>query len=356
MVRIPQRAGVADRLADDRIELGAEGGVKAIDHVRQANGEADLDDLLGVEEAGEIRIRLVIDLTEPRYRRGLMVRAVMTDASDSLLISDGVTESGVFEAVRDGYDAVYDALPSGETFTRLWRTNAYRGEFPAEFAHIGFLTLTEAERMLALLDLEPDHVLVDVACGAGGPGLWAIQQSGASLIGVDPSIAGLTAARERAKAVGLEGRSRYVEGTFARTGLGDASANAVMTIEAFQYAPDKRAALEESRRILKPGGRLAIVAFEVDPGKAAGLPVLGVDAIADYRPLLEQAGFETVVYEETPGWEERVYTTFEAIVDANDALVAEMGERAAAGAVAEAVLTVQMKPYPRRILAVATAG
>ena len=280
----------------------------------------------------------------------------MTDRGDPVPIDDGVTESGVFEAVRDGYDAVYDALPSGETFNRLWRTNAYRGEFPAEFAHIGFLTLTEAERMLALLDLEPDHVLVDVACGAGGPGLWAIQHTGASLIGVDPSIAGLTAARQRAKAVGLEGRSRYVEGTFARTGLDDAIANAVMTIEAFQYAPDKGAALTELRRILEPGGRLAIVAFEVDPDKAAGLPVLGVDPVADYRPLFEAADFETEVYEETPGWEERVYGTFEAIVDASDVLVAEMGERAAAGAVAEAMLTVQTKPYPRRILAVATAA
>ena len=51
-----------------------------------------------------------------------------------------VTESGVFGAVLDGYDAVYDALPRGETFSRLWRAHAYRGDFPEQFAHIGFLT------------------------------------------------------------------------------------------------------------------------------------------------------------------------------------------------------------------------
>ena len=44
---------------------------------------------------------------------------------------------------------------------------------------------------------------------------------------------------------------------------------------------------------------------------------------------------------------------FGAIVDASDMLTAEMGERAAAGAVAEAMLTVQMQPYPRRVLAAA---
>ena len=40
-----------------------------------------------------------------------------------------------------------------------------------------------------------------------------------------------------------------------------------MTIEAFQYGPDKHAALAEVARILKPGGRAAIVCFEVDPVK-----------------------------------------------------------------------------------------
>jgi 16S rRNA G1207 methylase RsmC len=35
-------------------------------------------------------------------------------------------------------------------------------------------------------------------------------------------------------------------------------------------------------------------------------------------------------------------------------LIAEMGEPAAAAAVAEAMVTIQIKPYPRRILAVAS--
>jgi ubiquinone/menaquinone biosynthesis C-methylase UbiE len=259
----------------------------------------------------------------------------------------------VFHAVRDGYEAVYDALPRGETFSRIWRQHAYGGQFPIEFAHIGFLTETEAQRMLAALDVREGDVLVDLACGAGGPGLWAAQQSGASLIGVDPAAAGLAAAETRARATGLEDRAGFQQGTFERTGLPDDGADAVMTIEAFQYAPDKRAALAEFFRILKPGGRAAIVCFEVDPAKADGLPVLGVDPIVDYAPLLRAAGFTVELYEETPGWADRVYSTFSAVVDASDALTAEMGERAAAGALSEAMLTVAMRPYPRRVLIVA---
>lgn len=269
-------------------------------------------------------------------------------------LTDDVTDSGVFQAVLDGYDAVYDALPRGQTFNRLWRINAYDGDFPEEFAHIGFLTIAEGQRLLELLQLDGDDVLADLACGAGGPGLWVAQHSGATLVGIDPSPAGLVAARERADNVGLGERSRFEAGTFERTGLPDGSVDAVMSIEAFQYAPDKSAALAEVYRILRPGGRFAFIAFEVEPSKVAGLPVLGVDPVRDYVPLLEAAGFRIDAYEETPGWEKRVYAAFGAIIDASDVLAAEMGADAAAGAVAEALLTVEVKPYPRRVLAVAS--
>ena len=263
------------------------------------------------------------------------------------------TTDGVFDAVLAGYDAVYTALPASETFSRLWRSNAYHDQFPAEFAHIGFLTLGEAQHLLALLAPGPGDVMVDVACGTGGPVLWLAQQAPVRLIGVDPSPAGLAAARQRAARTGLDDRSRFEQGSFERTRLPDNSADVVMSIEAFQYAPDKRAALTELARILRPGGRLGLVCFEVDPARTKGIPVLGADPIADYRPLLEFAGFEVLAYEETPGWAERVEAAFTALVNAAEILTAEMGEQASASAVAEAMITLDIQPYPRRILAVA---
>ena len=58
-------------------------------------------------------------------------------------------------------------------------------------------------------------------------------------------------------------------------------------------------------------------------------------------------------YDETPGWDERVYGTFSAVAAAADALNVEMGERAAAGALSEAMLTIAVRPYPRRVLVIA---
>ncbi len=41
----------------------------------------------------------------------------------------------------------------------------------------------------------PGHVVADLGCGHGGPGLWAARQTGATLIGIDLSPAGIELAR-----------------------------------------------------------------------------------------------------------------------------------------------------------------
>src|SRR4051794_6459290 len=173
---------------------------------------------------------------------------------DERRIPEDVTDAGVFQSVLDGYSAVYDALPNGATFNRIWSEMAYGGEFPTEYAHIGFLTVTEAERLRSLLALDEPSLLADVACGAGGPGLWMANQSGARLVGVDPAESGLAMARRRAEAVGLSDRTTFQRGTFEQTGLPDDGVDALMSIEAFQYAPDKRAAIAEFARVIRPGG------------------------------------------------------------------------------------------------------
>jgi SAM-dependent methyltransferase len=264
-----------------------------------------------------------------------------------------VSDDGAFEVVVDGYDKVYAAMAASSTLRRLWAQYACGGDFPADFSHISFLTFEELRAMSEYLALGPGSRLADLACGAGGPGLWVASHAGASLVGVDPSATGLAEARRRAESQGFEEHASYHQGTFAATGIDDASVDAVLSVDGIQYAPHKRAVFREVHRILGPGGRMAFSAFEADTERVAGLRVFGVDPIADYAPLLDDAGFTVDWYRESAGWAERVRSTFEAVIEAMPALTEEMGETAASALRAEATFTLQIQPYRRRMVVAA---
>ena len=256
--------------------------------------------------------------------------------------------------VSVGYDAVYAATLRSPTLRRLWHEHAEGPDFPEEFGHISFTTLPELRRVAAELHLSPGETLVDLGCGMAGPALWVARQTEARLIGVDLSAVAVEQATARALQLGLGGQARFVVGSFAETGLGADSAAGAMSEDALQYAPDKWAAMAEAARILRPGGRLVFTTYELDPDRAANLPVLGADPVDDYRPLLTRAGFAVEVYEEVPGWPEPMTTTYSRILDAKESVTREMGEAAAAALFMEMSMTVQQQPYRRRVLVAAT--
>jgi hypothetical protein len=69
---------------------------------------------------------------------------------------------------------------------------------------------------------------------------------------------------------------------------------------------------------------------------------------------LREAGFSVGTYEEIPGWPEPVTTTYSALLDASEALKQEMGEVAANALFLELSMTLQQRPYRRRVLVTAT--
>jgi len=265
--------------------------------------------------------------------------------------------------VAQGYDAVYEAMPRSPTLLRIWKLHAAGEDYPDDFSHISFVTLEDLRRLAGALGVSEGSTFADVACGMGGPGLWVARAAGARLAGVDFSRVAVERARERAEAVGLASSARFSVGSFADTGLETASMDAAMSVDALQYAPDKRAALREFARIVRPGrrvagatGRLAFFAFEVDAGRVEGLPVIGDDPVGDYRPLLEEAGFRVLTYEQTPRWRERLFAAYGAVIEAQQALREEMGEIAVAAMLSEMTLTLERDIYCGRAFAVAERG
>jgi SAM-dependent methyltransferase len=253
-----------------------------------------------------------------------------------------------------GYDAVHGGMGKSATLRRMWHELAEGLDFPEEFGHISFTTLPELRRMAGELRLGPGDMLVDLGCGAAGPALWMARETGARLTGIDISSTGTSRAAARAAEMGLSDRARFAVGSFDETTLESGSVDGVMSEDALQYTPDKRAAMVEVARILRPGGRFVFTAYELDPERAAGLPVLGADPAGDYRPALIDAGFRVDLYEEAPGWPEPMTTTYSALLGAREPLTEEMGEAAVGALFIEMSMTLEHKPYRRRVLVAAT--
>ncbi len=256
--------------------------------------------------------------------------------------------------IAAGYDAVYAAVDKSATLRRLWHEHAEGPDFPQEFGHISFTTLGDLRRTASELRLNRGDTLAGLGCGMGGPALWLARETGANLVGVDLSAVAVKKASARAERLGLGAQAEFRVGSFAATGLGDGSVDGATSEDALQYAPDKGAAMREIARILRPGGRFVFTAFELDAVRVAALPVLSADPVEDYRPCLADAGFEVDAYEEIAGWPEPVIATYSSVIAAKDDLVQEMGEAAVSALLMEMSMTVEGRPYRRRMLAAAT--
>ncbi|MFM8605325.1 MAG: precorrin-6y C5,15-methyltransferase (decarboxylating) subunit CbiE [Cyanobium sp.] len=146
--------------------------------------------------------------------------------------------------------------------------------------HPGLMTKREVRiQLLADLDLPPSGVLWDIGAGVGTIGLEALR--------LRPQLA-LWAVERRAGAKAL------IEANAARLGVSPAG-----VVEG--RAPEALAALPDPDRVLIGGGGrdraalLAAVLQRLRPGALVVLPLATLEALAELRPLLEQAGCSVAV-------------------------------------------------------------
>ena len=116
------------------------------------------------------------------------------------------------------------------------------------------------ERLAAHFPAGSSPLVVDLGCGPGFAALaLARLRPDARLIGLDLAPLMLREARHRVDAAGLRSRIRLVLADAARLPLPGASVD-VVTGHSFLYLVDRPAAvLEETLRVLRPGGRLVLM-------------------------------------------------------------------------------------------------
>ena len=110
---------------------------------------------------------------------------------------------------------------------------------------------------LAALGLQSGERVLDIGCG---PGYLCAQmaEAGASVVGLDPSPSMLTLAERRGEGVEL------VRGDALSLPFEDASFDAAVSTQVYEYVEDISGALREVRRVLRDGGRLLVLDTDWD--------------------------------------------------------------------------------------------
>ncbi|MFE0022215.1 class I SAM-dependent methyltransferase [Amycolatopsis sp. NPDC059021] len=156
------------------------------------------------------------------------------------------------------------------------------------------------DEVVTALDLRDGQVLLDLACGRGGYGLEIARRSGCRVVGVDFSAVAIGQAQRRAQELGLADRADFRVGELAGTGLGAASVDAVLIVDAVQFAESKLDALRECRRVLRPGGRVVITCWEALDAADDAVPARMRQM--DLARQLPSAGFADVEVTDKPAW------------------------------------------------------
>jgi ubiquinone/menaquinone biosynthesis C-methylase UbiE len=129
----------------------------------------------------------------------------------------------------------------------------------------------------SLLHLSPGMTVVDVGCGPGGdlPALVELVRPDGRVIGIEKSAELARRAQTELAEAGLEAFVTVLCEDGEALSLADASVDAIRADRALQYFPHPERALAEMWRVLRPGGRVAVVEPDwkllgIDPGSAAG--------------------------------------------------------------------------------------
>jgi ubiquinone/menaquinone biosynthesis C-methylase UbiE len=159
----------------------------------------------------------------------------------------------------------------------------------------------------AVAAMRPGETVLDLGSGAGFDCFLAARKVGPTghVIGVDMTDAMLEKARANAEKSGLS-NVEFRKGDIEALPVDDGSVDVVISNCVLNLVPDKDRAFREIRRVLRPGGRLAVsdMAWEAEPLAAVRRDmealvgcIGGALALDDYVSRLERAGFARVEVE-----------------------------------------------------------
>jgi ubiquinone/menaquinone biosynthesis C-methylase UbiE len=188
-------------------------------------------------------------------------------------------------------------------------------------AHLEAAVAPVREWMVGELAAQPGATVLELAAGAGDTGLEAARALGdhGRLISTDVSPAMLDLGRRRAGELGIDNvEFRVMDAEHLELDTG--SVDGVLCRFGYMLMADPAAALSETRRVLRPGGRLALAVWAAPERNAFFTVIVSTLVQAGHLPppdervptpfsmasphhtkaLLQAAGFRTVKVDQAP--------------------------------------------------------
>ena len=168
------------------------------------------------------------------------------------------------------------------------------------------------EDLLADVPLRRGMRVLDLGCGRGATSVFLAEQVGVEVWAVDLWIDADENTRRFAER-GLEGRVHAVHADARALPFDDASFDAIVCVDAYEYFGTDVHALPRLLRVLAPGGRIGVATpglraelrdlGGIPPhiGEVAGWEALAWPTVAAWRFLWEQTGVTDVVAREQQG-------------------------------------------------------
>jgi arsenite methyltransferase len=186
---------------------------------------------------------------------------------------------------------------------RLYESDAVRWLLDDQL-HPGGERLTR--RLAQLAGIGPGLHVLDVACGTGASALLVARELDCVVVGVDLGARAIEQAAVAARAAGLERRASFLVGDAEALPVADSRFDVVFSECSLCTFPDKRRAVAEMARVVRPGGTVAIADVSADldgldpPLRSAAARVACVaDARSadEYAALLRDAGLQPLAIE-----------------------------------------------------------